>query len=239
MTATPPTLVARGAAQALRRHRRPRRVRPRGRSRHRPRPARPQRRRQDAPPSAPSPPSTRCDEGEVRVAGHDVRRDGDRRAPQAIGLVGQTTGPRRGAVRPREPRPARLGCTGSPSAEARRAWPTSSSRRVRPRGRRRPEGVDVLRRHAPPARHRRQPDPPAAPAVPRRADHRAGPARPRPRSGRACARWSADGTTVLLTTQYLDEADQLADRITVMGAGRVDRRGHLRRAQETGSAATG
>ena len=29
------------------------------------------------------------------------------------------------------------------------------------------------------------------------------------------------GTTVLLTTQYLDEADQLADRITVMGAGAV------------------
>ncbi len=31
----------------------------------------------------------------------------------------------------------------------------------------------------------------------------------------------AAGTTVLLTTQYLDEADQLADRVTVMGAGRV------------------
>jgi ABC-2 type transport system ATP-binding protein len=29
------------------------------------------------------------------------------------------------------------------------------------------------------------------------------------------------GTTVLLTTQYLDEADQLADRIAVMDAGRV------------------
>ncbi|GAA4816552.1 ATP-binding cassette domain-containing protein [Nocardioides caeni] len=29
------------------------------------------------------------------------------------------------------------------------------------------------------------------------------------------------GTTVLLTTQYLDEADRLADRITVIGAGRV------------------
>ena len=29
------------------------------------------------------------------------------------------------------------------------------------------------------------------------------------------------GTTVLLTTQYLDEADQLADRVTVMGAGTV------------------
>ncbi len=39
--------------------------------------------------------------------------------------------------------------------------------------------------------------------------------------------WSAvrriahDGTAVLLTTQYLDEADHLADRITVLGAGRV------------------
>jgi ABC-2 type transport system ATP-binding protein len=31
----------------------------------------------------------------------------------------------------------------------------------------------------------------------------------------------AAGTTVLLTTQYLDEADQLADRVTVMGAGKV------------------
>jgi ABC-2 type transport system ATP-binding protein len=30
-----------------------------------------------------------------------------------------------------------------------------------------------------------------------------------------------DGTTVLLTTQYLDEADRLADRITVMSAGKV------------------
>ncbi len=31
----------------------------------------------------------------------------------------------------------------------------------------------------------------------------------------------AGGTTVLLTTQYLDEADQLADRIAVLDAGRV------------------
>jgi ABC-2 type transport system ATP-binding protein len=32
---------------------------------------------------------------------------------------------------------------------------------------------------------------------------------------------AADGTTVLLTTQYLEEADQLADRISVVDAGRV------------------
>ncbi len=31
----------------------------------------------------------------------------------------------------------------------------------------------------------------------------------------------ADGTTVLLTTQYLDEADRLADRITVVDGGKV------------------
>ncbi|MDP9793958.1 ABC-2 type transport system ATP-binding protein [Catenuloplanes nepalensis] len=31
----------------------------------------------------------------------------------------------------------------------------------------------------------------------------------------------ADGTTVLLTTQYLEEADQLADQISVIDAGRV------------------
>ncbi|MEV3966616.1 ATP-binding cassette domain-containing protein [Streptomyces sp. NPDC050698] len=38
----------------------------------------------------------------------------------------------------------------------------------------------------------------------------------------ACVRSLTDGgTTVLLTTQYLEEADQLADRISVVDAGRV------------------
>jgi ABC-2 type transport system ATP-binding protein len=31
----------------------------------------------------------------------------------------------------------------------------------------------------------------------------------------------ADGTTVLLTTQYLDEADQLADRVTIIDRGKI------------------
>ncbi|MFJ8579879.1 ATP-binding cassette domain-containing protein [Micromonospora sp. NPDC093277] len=46
---------------------------------------------------------------------------------------------------------------------------------------------------------------------------------PRSRNGLWAAVRSlvADGTTVLLTTQYLDEADQLADRISVMDTGRV------------------
>ena len=37
----------------------------------------------------------------------------------------------------------------------------------------------------------------------------------------AIRRIAGSGTTVLLTTQYLDEADQLADTISVMNAGRV------------------
>ena len=49
----------------------------------------------------------------------------------------------------------------------------------------------------------------------------------------------ADGTTVLLTTQYLDEADRLADRIAVIDHGARDRRGHRRRAQGAASAASG
>src|SRR4029079_3951759 len=32
---------------------------------------------------------------------------------------------------------------------------------------------------------------------------------------------NADGTTVFLTTQYLEEADQLADRVGIISAGRI------------------
>ena len=41
----------------------------------------------------------------------------------------------------------------------------------------------------------------------------------------------ADGTTVLLTTQYLDEADALADRISVIDHGIVIAEGTGTRAQ--------
>ena len=39
--------------------------------------------------------------------------------------------------------------------------------------------------------------------------------------GRRSRSWSRDGTTVLLTTQYLEEADRLADRIVVIDHGTV------------------
>ncbi|GIF48769.1 hypothetical protein Afe04nite_33080 [Asanoa ferruginea] len=36
----------------------------------------------------------------------------------------------------------------------------------------------------------------------------------------------ADGVTIFLTTQYLEEADQLADRIAVLDGGRIVAEGH-------------
>ena len=71
-------------------------------------------------------------------------------------------------------------------------------------------------------------------AVPRRADHRPRPAQPRRAVGRDPRRSSHDGTTLLLTTQYLEEADQLADDIVVIDHGRVIAQRHGRRAQGPG-----
>jgi ABC-2 type transport system ATP-binding protein len=38
-------------------------------------------------------------------------------------------------------------------------------------------------------------------------------------------RLNADGTTVFLTTQYLEEADELADRVAIIDGGRIVREG--------------
>ncbi len=45
-------------------------------------------------------------------------------------------------------------------------------------------------------------------------------------------RLNAEGTTVLLTTQYLEEADQLADRIAIIDHGRIVRSGEPRALKE-------
>ena len=47
-----------------------------------------------------------------------------------------------------------------------------------------------------------------------------------------------EGTTLLLTTQYLEEADRLADRIAVIDHGRVIARGHRRPSSRRSSAAS-
>jgi ABC-2 type transport system ATP-binding protein len=160
---------------------------------------------------------TRCERGEVRVAGHDVRREATA-VRRAIGLVGQTTAldevlhghenlvllgrlhglsKAEAAARGDELiatfalADARDRKVSTYSGGMRRRLDIAASLILRPR-------LLFL-------------DEPTTGLDPR---------------GRAEV-WQAVrqavglGTTVLMTTQYLDEADQLADRITVMGAGRV------------------
>ena len=107
-----------------------------------------------------------------------------------------------------------------PVAEVREGAHGRAAGVVRADRRRRPAREDVLRRHAAAARPRVEPGRPAVDPVPRRADHRS-------RSALAARLWEViqalvvEGTTVLLTTQYLEEADQLAQDIVVIDHGRV------------------
>ena len=80
---------------------------------------------------------------------------------------------------------------------------------------------DAVRRPAPPARHRRRPDPRAGAGVPRRADHRPRPAGAGQPVGAHPGPARGAGTTVFLTTHYLDEADALCDRILVIDHGAI------------------
>ena len=52
-----------------------------------------------------------------------------------------------------------------------------------------------------------------------------------PRCGRRCAGSTREGTTVFLTTQYLEEADELAGRIAIIDDGRIVREGQPAGAQ--------
>src|SRR5215218_4627201 len=101
----------------------------------------------------------RPDAGTLRVAGHDV--------PEAPAAVRQLIG-LAGDVGPREPRDGRPPVrAGPPFGEAERR---SRARAARARRGRRPPCEDLLGRHAPPARPRREPRRGAAAAAARRAD---------------------------------------------------------------------
>ena len=160
---------------------------------------------------------TRCDEGEVRVAGHDVRRE-PAAARAAVGLVGQRAaldeilfgaenlvmfgrlhGLSRSAARERADELLRT--FGLLEAADRKVSTYSGGMR-----RRLDIAVGLIRRPA-----LLFLDEPTTGLDPRA----------RNEVWQTVRQVVDAGTTVLLTTQYLDEADQLADRITVMNVGRV------------------
>ena len=91
---------------------------------------------------------------------------------------------------------------------------------LRPRRGREEARLHLLRRHEAPPRPRHDPGRQPADHLPRRADHRPRPAQP-PHMWEIIRELVADGVTVFLTTQYLEEADQLADRIAVLNDGKI------------------
>ena len=213
-----PAITASGLAKALRRRRRPRRHRPRGAGGHRARPARAERRRQD---------DRRAHPRHAPQARHRQRprrrlRRRRRRRPQLrahIGLAGQNA-----AVDENLTGFENLEMVGRlyhlgkgpsqhPRARAARAASSSSDAGDRPAktysgGMRRRLDLAAALVARPPVLFLDEPTTGLD-----------------PRSRRAL--WDtiedrvARGATVLLTTQYLEEADRLADRIAVLDHGRV------------------
>ena len=88
-------------------------------------------------------------------------------------------------------------------------------------GQRAAEGPGAVRRPeaaaGPRAGHDRRP----GPAVPRRADDRLRPERAPGAPGSSYATCASSGTTIVLTTHYMDEAQALADRVAVISGGRI------------------
>ena len=170
------------------------------------------------PPSASSPRCPRRPTGTATVAGLDVVSDAGA-VPPRIGVAAQQATVDGLLDRPRQPRDGR---PAPPPAEGRGPPPgRRAARAARPHRRRRPPGQDLLRRHAPPARPRRQPRRLARGAVPRRADHRPRPPQPQRPVGDAARPRRATAPPSILTTQYLEEADRLADDIVVLDHGRA------------------
>jgi ABC-2 type transport system ATP-binding protein len=165
----------------------------------------------------------RLDRGRVEVAGHDVVRQ-PRQVRRRIGLVGQQPAVDEVSARGRTSScsPGCTTSTGAPPAGGRGSCWTRSACPAPGTGR---------CSSSPAACAGGWTSPPAGPrprgALPRRADDR-----PRPGGRRdvwdAVRALVAGGTTVLLTTQYLEEAEQLAGDVCVLDAGRVVARGTRR-----------
>src|SRR6266545_5701616 len=158
--------------------------------------------------------------------GHLRRRLGRRRRRAAQLGRGQAAAGRGAAAgqpgpvahRPPEPGLPRGLPPGAERRAARQGGPGAGGARARrPRQR---QGRRVLRRHGAAADDRQGTDARAGGAVPRRADHRPGPAGPAVRLGPG-PELRGRGVTILLTTHDMDEAAELADRVGIMDHGKL------------------
>ena len=169
--------------------------------------------------------------GTGRVAGHDIVREPEA-VRRSMGLTGQAATVDE-LLTGRENIRLIGRLYGLPARLHRQGVWRRAARAVLADRRGRPGREDVLRRHATSPRPGRQP---------RRRVHRCCSSTSRPRAstraaapscGTCCASLVRDGTTLLLTTQYLEEADQLADEIVVDRPGSGDRVGHRRWSSRT------
>ncbi len=168
------------------------------------------------------------DHGEIHVAGHDVARDAHA-VRAAIGLTGQFSAVDE-LLTGRE-NLMLMADLHHLARDRRAAADRRAARAFRARRCRRPPGAHLLGRDAPPARPGDDAD--------RHPRGRSSSTSRRPgldpRSRRTT--WEivrglvADGTTVFLTTQYLEEADELADRVAILDRGLIVAQGSAERAQ--------
>ena len=154
--------------------------------------------------------------GTARVFGIDIDVN-PRRARRAIGVVPQELN-LDAFFTPREALELQAGLYGVPKARA--AHRRDPGRRRPPRQGRRLLPL-ALGRHAAAAARRQGAGPPPAGRHPRRADGRRRRRAAPLASGATCSELNARGVTVVLTTHYLEEAEQMCDRIAIIDRGTV------------------
>ena len=232
---TGPMITASGVTKSYGAVKRARRRRPRGAARHRARAARAERRRQDDDGADPVDAACRWTPARATVAGHDVATD-RRDVRRSISLTGQyaavddlLTGEENlllMAKLRRLPRAEARSATAELLAEFDLTDAADGSPRPTPAGMRRRLDLAISLITRPPVIFLDEPTTGLD-------------LRSRQTMWDVVRKLVADGTTILLTTQYLEEADQLADSIAVLDARQDRLRRDGGRAQAPGRGRTG
>ena len=175
--------------------------------------------------------------GTARVAGFDVVRDGPKvRAHIGAALQEAALDP---LLTGREHLRLQASLQALPRADRARRADELLGRVGLARGRR-PQGARLLGRDEAPARPRAGARPPARASSSSTSRRRASTSRAGRRSGPRSSRLAKDeGVTVFLTTQYLEEADVLADRVGIIDHGHIVAEGTPARPQGGGRAPDG